>query len=477
MASDHRASDHRASEIKAANIRASEIKAANINAAQQPPTRPRQLQRRQPPDRPDRWWKTAGKQWWDQARDRLERRWVSPSYGGGLMIFLAVFFFGAATNAMVGWLYVISGTIAALLLVAAVLARRSLRGLEVRRLPLAPTEAGEGIALELELHNHGRSPQVLLTVVDEWPLGLATESRESQTKSQTKSQARSLHRPPQSHRPSLAPKIAPNIAQVERVEAGQRLRLRLEVATARRGIYRWERLALRSAAPLGLFWAQRPLVAPAKGVVYPQVLPLTRCPLLDTLGDRGSPRLLQDDRQSKAASEGLTRSLRPYRWGDSLRLVHWRTSARRGSLQLRELETGTHGPDLILALDLAAPWHPDDFEQAAIAVASIYRYAGRLSLDPWLWTATTGTVRGRQVVLEALAGAQPGSGAASEPPPGRPLLWLSANPASLAGLVSGSRWLLWLPEGQTWQVAGPTSQSWGKVIGGDRPLIAQLQEL
>jgi hypothetical protein len=40
----------------------------------------------------------------------------------------------------------------------------------------------------------------------------------------------------------------------------------------------------------------------------------------------------------KNATEGITRALRPYRWGDPIRLVHWRTSARFGDLRIRELE-------------------------------------------------------------------------------------------------------------------------------------------
>ncbi len=33
----------------------------------------------------------------------LERRWVAPAYAGGLLLGLALAFFGAAVNSMAGW--------------------------------------------------------------------------------------------------------------------------------------------------------------------------------------------------------------------------------------------------------------------------------------------------------------------------------------------------------------------------------------
>jgi len=48
-------------------------------------------------------------------------------------------------------------------------------------------------------------------------------------------------------------------------------------------------------------------------------------------------------------TEGLTRSLRPYRLGDPTRLIHWRTSARYGELRVRELEVMTGGKKLLSA--------------------------------------------------------------------------------------------------------------------------------
>jgi len=74
--------------------------------------------------------------------DWLETHWLTPAYSGWLMAGLALFFFGAATNTLAGWLYVISGVMFALLVVAVVLPERSLRRLQLTRRPIEPVSAG-----------------------------------------------------------------------------------------------------------------------------------------------------------------------------------------------------------------------------------------------------------------------------------------------------------------------------------------------
>ncbi|NJL01928.1 MAG: DUF58 domain-containing protein [Spirulinaceae cyanobacterium SM2_1_0] len=368
---------------------------------------------------------------------RLQDRWVAPAYSGGVLLGIALSFFGAATNTMVGWLYALSGTILALLVIAGITAARSLAGLQVQRRPLLPVSAGDALAIELILENPTNRPAALLQVWDELPAALGGPL----------SQALEVLPPQSRHSVNFYPQ------------------------TQRRGIYRWPTVYLRTAAPLGLFWCRRPRTVPARAVVYPQVLPLRRCPLIDTVSDAERFRD-ERDRRYQAANEGVTRTLRAYRHGDPTRLIHWRTSARFGVLQVRELETVTSGREAVVALDSAAPWLEELFESAVIAAASLYFYASRRQLDVQLWTAATGLLHGNQVVLEALAGTQAGEIAEAEPPRDRPLLWLTANAASLAGLSAGSRWLLFSETSPHLAIAGLAP---GVVIERDRPLQPQLQ--
>jgi uncharacterized protein (DUF58 family) len=85
--------------------------------------------------------------------------------------------------------------------------------------------------------------------------------------------------------------------------------------------------------------------------------------------------------------------LRPFRSGDSPRHVHWRTSARRGELMVREFEEHPND-DLVLIVDLAATdsASPQDFEAMLSLAATIV----------WEWCRQKGD---RLTVI--LAGAEP----------------------------------------------------------------------
>ncbi|NJK60335.1 MAG: DUF58 domain-containing protein [Oscillatoriales cyanobacterium SM2_1_8] len=147
------------------------------------------------------------------------------------------------------------------------------------------------------------------------------------------------------------------------------------------------------------------------------------------------------EQQYGNALEGLTKTLRPYRWGDSLRLVHWRTSARYGDLRVRELETPTGGQDLVLALDTSPGWPPATFELAVVAIASLYRYAHQRDRPVQVWLPETGPLRSPRQVWEALATILPQVPADPLALPPLPVLWLGYAPVD--GLPRGSRALIW----------------------------------
>ncbi len=364
----------------------------------------------------------------------LETHWVNPAYSGWLMAVLALFFFGAATNTMAGWLYVISGLMAALMLLAAIWPVTNLRGLKLHRSPILPVSAGDAVTLELWIENQSRQPKTLILLQDELP-----------------------------------PPFEPIRTAVEQIPAQSRYCWTASLMAPQRGIYRWQQVNLRTAAPLGLFWRRQQQTLSAKAVVYPTVLRLTDCPLIDSLG-RDSLRLNRD--AARLATEGLTRTLRPYRWGDSTKLIHWRSSARYGDLRVRELETQSSGQDLIIGLDSEIVWNRDWFEQAVIAAASLYCYSQRQQAVS-LWTAQTGLLQGEMAVLEALAGVQ-FEAAPAEPPQNlaQNLLWLTQSASRIAELPVHSRWLLWPEPGaaQREMLGGS-----GIMIQPDQPLQPQLQ--
>lgn len=370
----------------------------------------------------------------------LENRAVTPAYAGWLLSGMTVFFFGSATNTMAGWLYALSGGSLALLVVAAVLPVKSLRSLEVRRRPIEPVSAGDRITIELEITNRDRQPKTLLQVVDILPFVLGKEV----------------------------------IRPIEVIEPNSTYRDTYYIEVPQRGIYRWQEVHLRTAAPLGLFWCRRSRPAKAVAVVYPQVLPLSACPLIDRIGQEDSPQLYNRSR-SQTATEGLTRNLRPYRHGDPTRLIHWRTSARYGELRVRELEVAAGGQDIIIALDSGALWEAKEFERAVTVAASLYFYASKRLLNVKLWTAGTGLVSGNRVVLETLAAVNAGE-EAIENRSKQSIIWLTPNTTSLSTLSQGSRWVLWpSATAETGEKTLVKHDLPGLEIRSDRPLELQLQ--
>ena len=375
----------------------------------------------------------------DRTTKWLETKWVTPAYAGWLLMALTICFFGVATNTMAGWLYVLSGVGVALLGVAAILPARSLQFLTITRNPVLPVTAGAELEIAVTIHNPTDRVQSLFQVQDLAPF-----------------------------RPARPP-----ISAVEQIAPRSAYQWVYRQPTERRGVYQWERIALRSGAPIGLFWCQRDRQAPAIAYVYPQVLALSQCPLIDGMGSSElSTNRPASSRYLEMANEGVTRSLRPYRYGDSMRLIHWRTSARYGEFQVRELEIDRGGQDIVICLDNNSTWAAEDFEQAVIAACSLYFYASKFpNLNVKLWTAGTGLISGDRRVLETLAEVQIDESLNTELP-STSQLFLTARSQQLEHLPPGSRWALW-----TREPLPPTAKSPGIVINPDRSLQQQLSSV
>ncbi|HEY9808095.1 MAG TPA: DUF58 domain-containing protein [Halomicronema sp.] len=346
--------------------------------------------------------------WLKKINNRLETRICSPAYAGWMLGALALFYFAAATNTMAGWLYVISGVSFAILAVAGTLPVRSLRTLQVHRHSLTPVSAGDCLTVEVEIENCSNETKSLLEVSDILPSVLDR----------------------------------PVKAVIESIPPHSKYLWVYYQETKRRGVYRWEEIQLRTGAPFGLFWCRRSRFAKACAVVYPTVLNLNICPIIDEIG-REENAQIRSERLSQMATEGITRTLRPYRFGDPTRLIHWRSSARHGELRVRELELSTGGQEIIICLDTAGIWNFDDFEEAVIAAASLFFYASRTQLQVKLWTAQTGTVQCHQTALQTLAATSSQEEITGGEPPDQPLVWLTQNSQTLHSLPAGSRWILW----------------------------------
>jgi len=116
----------------------------------------------------------------------------------------------------------------------------------------------------------------------------------------------------------------------------QRLRWRRRLLCHRRGVFRLGQARLRSGDPFGFFERERTWEDHLELLVYPRVVPLRRLALA-----LHHPSLDVVRPSSPVADPTRTATVRDYRPDDARRMIHWPTTARRGSLQVRVLEPAT----------------------------------------------------------------------------------------------------------------------------------------
>ena len=140
---------------------------------------------------------------------------------------------------------------------------------------------------------------------------------------------------------SLLPAAATLVERVGRLgvqryglrRTGRRLSVRYVLARLPRGRYAFEDVRVEIAYPFGLESVAVPLPAPGALLVYPRLVRLQR--LFSEAGAHSHDgRRLLLRRHSGFELHGV----REYAEGESLRRVHWRSTARRGQLMVKELE-------------------------------------------------------------------------------------------------------------------------------------------
>ncbi|HTU27399.1 MAG TPA: DUF58 domain-containing protein [Pirellulales bacterium] len=118
-----------------------------------------------------------------------------------------------------------------------------------------------------------------------------------------------------------------------------------------RGSYNFGPLRLTTSAPLGLVRHRRWVNLPAQMVAWPRVGRLTAAGLqLSRQSDLSAQRTRR--RQTRADLD--FHGLRDWRPGDSRRWIHWRSTARRGQIVVRQFDAA-QGHDVALFLDLFQP--------------------------------------------------------------------------------------------------------------------------
>lgn len=145
--------------------------------------------------------------------------------------------------------------------------------------------------------------------------------------------------------------------------AGSRI-LNLQLTARRRGHYTVGPIRVSTGDPFGLYRLSREFQSQAAVTVYPRVWHLTGLPipLNQPFGPVRIRQLAFEDPSNPAG-------IRPYRPGDSPRHMHWRTTARKGELMLKQYELQAT-TQLMILVDLQAAVQPDDGVETAIEIAA-----------------------------------------------------------------------------------------------------------
>jgi uncharacterized protein (DUF58 family) len=175
-----------------------------------------------------------------------------------------------------------------------------------------------------------------------------------------------------------------NTFLVYRLPARQTLACTASREFPNRGRFRGP-VILSSGFPFGFLECERPgdatgeiIVLPRPGVAEPDGL---RRWLYRQSGYDGRARRVL---RRVSTDQAEVRGVRQYRPGDALREVHWRTTARRGELMVREYDTAP-SPELVMVVEPWLPSNPTRGDHArledALSLAATIAITWRRSFD------------------------------------------------------------------------------------------------
>lgn len=129
----------------------------------------------------------------------------------------------------------------------------------------------------------------------------------------------------------------------------QRVRRRLVVTCAERGLHRFGPAMLRSGSPLGSHEQRVEVMAEETLLVYPKVVPLSATPITSRV-----PIDQRRVRRSITVDPTRVLGVRTYATGDPVRSIDWRATARSGDLLVRVHEPAAT-PSVAVFADLLPP--------------------------------------------------------------------------------------------------------------------------
>jgi uncharacterized protein (DUF58 family) len=247
--------------------------------------------------------------------------------------------------AIVGWwwnyeeLVIAAFAIGAVLLVAVWVSQRPLRAVVTRRLQAVRVARGDPIIVAYRVRNATRFRSGRATIIDR------CDDAEI--------------------RVDVAP-VAPN---AEHTVTGA-------IPTRRRGVFDVGPFEIERIDPFWLTIGSRRDTLRSSVIVHPKIY--------DLVGPHGAVRVVENEsvlRRATADPMSGFVSMREYVAGDDPRMIHWPTTARTGTLMVRE-HVEVRRPEFTVVLDTAPSiGTPEDFEEAVDVAATLAVHAIRTGLD------------------------------------------------------------------------------------------------
>lgn len=233
-----------------------------------------------------------------KQRVRFLRRFRFTRIGGrfvGITLLVSIAAFNTGNNP----LYLVLGMLLSLILLSGLLSDLTLKDLEVSRQLPSRIFAGQPVLVGLTLVNRKRRLPSFSLQVSERIEGLKRADWPS--------------------------------SYVLRLDPGAKLDTFYQHTFSRRGVWRLQGFEIATSFPFELFRKAVEIEDPQTVIVFPRPAPVQNLVLWEQLS--GGSQL-----RPQAGQEGDYLSLRPYRPQDDVRSVHWKISAKRDQLVVRELE-------------------------------------------------------------------------------------------------------------------------------------------
>jgi len=261
---------------------------------------------------------------------------------GFVLVAIAVFFVASATR--VGWLHVADAMLWGIIILSATVPWLTVPKLEVARSVHPPRRrsgdvapvVGDELSIELSVVNNTRFPRYFLS---------ASQMSFSQGDSETRQKFFFARIPGRKNRSSIG-----------------------TLACDRRGWRHFGEVVLEARLPFGLFRRRRRIAVQGRVLVHPRWFHMDRVGLIGANAGDSSSR-----RRARRGDE--ISGSRRYVFGDTVRDIHWKNTARTGRPSVKQYDAGAED-SVIVALDLTFDYgegSESTLEYASTLCASVAR--------------------------------------------------------------------------------------------------------